>query len=83
MAEAGTGSPSGSTIKHDGANACSTWNDVTIEYQRGDQEGSDAAGTVIEPVLPYDGEFFVLTVFLVGTTMMVVNTVIEECSWIQ
>ena len=38
---------------------------------------ADAAGAVIEPVLPYDGEYFVLTVFLVGTTMMVINTAIR------
>ena len=51
---------------------------VLLSINEGIRQGlADAAGTVIEPVLPYDGEFFVLTVFLVGTTMMVVNTIIR------
>ena len=42
---------------------------LLLSINEGIREGlADAAGTVIEPVLPYDGEFFVLTVFLVGTT---------------
>ena len=51
---------------------------VLLSINEGIREGlANTAGAVIEPILPYGGEYFVLTVFLVGTTMMVVNTVIR------
>ena len=51
---------------------------VILSINEGIRVGlADAAGAVIEPVLPFDGEYFVLTVFLVGTSMMVINTVIR------
>ncbi|MBI87810.1 MAG: hypothetical protein CMB67_02120 [Euryarchaeota archaeon] len=39
---------------------------------------SYSAGTVIEPVLPFHQRYFVPTVFIVGSSIMVVNTVIRS-----
>ena len=39
---------------------------------------SASAGSVLEPVLPFHQEFFVPTVFLVGSSIMVVNTIIRS-----
>ncbi len=39
---------------------------------------SDVAGTVIEPTLPFHEQFFVPTVFIIGSSIMVVNTIIRS-----
>ena len=39
---------------------------------------SDAAGSVMEPMLPFHKTYFVPTVFLVGSSIMVVNTIIRS-----
>lgn len=39
---------------------------------------SDGAGTVIEPMLPFHQDYFVPTVFIIGSSIMVVNTVIRS-----
>ena len=40
---------------------------VLLSINEGIREGlANTAGAVIEPILPYGGEYFVLTVFLVG-----------------
>ena len=79
MAEAGTGDPQAEALSSMMMPMLVLLGMMLLlSINEGIREGlADAAGTVIEPVLPYDGEFFVLTVFLVGTTMMVVNTVIR------
>ena len=39
---------------------------------------SNSAGSVIEPILPFHSEYFVPTVFVVGSSIMVVNTIIRS-----
>ena len=39
---------------------------------------SSSAGSVLEPMLPFHTEFFVPTVFIVGSSIMVVNTIIRS-----
>jgi len=39
---------------------------------------SDAAGSVLEPMLPFHQTYFVPTVFIVGSSIMVVNTIIRS-----
>ncbi len=39
---------------------------------------SSSAGTVIEPILPFHQEYFIPTVFIVGSSIMVVNTIIRS-----
>ncbi|MDG1533050.1 MAG: EMC3/TMCO1 family protein [Candidatus Thalassarchaeaceae archaeon] len=39
---------------------------------------SDVAGTVIEPALPFHESYFVPTVFIIGSSIMVVNTIIRS-----
>ena len=39
---------------------------------------SNSAGSVIEPLLPFHSEYFVPTVFVVGSSIMVVNTIIRS-----
>ncbi len=39
---------------------------------------SDLAGTVIEPTLPFHEQYFVPTVFIIGSSIMAVNTVIRS-----
>ncbi len=39
---------------------------------------SDVAGSVMEPMLPFHKTYFVPTVFLVGSSIMVVNTIIRS-----
>ena len=39
---------------------------------------ADSAGLAIEPLLPFHEQYFVPTVFIVGTSIMVVNTVIRS-----
>ena len=39
---------------------------------------SKSAGSVIEPILPFHSEYFVPTVFVVGSSIMVVNTIIRS-----
>ena len=38
---------------------------------------SGLAGTVIEPALPFHSEFFVPTVAIIGSSIMIVNTMIR------
>ena len=39
---------------------------------------SDTAGSVLEPMLPFHQTYFVPTVFIVGSSIMVVNTIIRS-----
>ena len=39
---------------------------------------SDVAGSVLEPMLPFHQTYFVPTVFIVGSSIMVVNTIIRS-----
>ena len=39
---------------------------------------SDVAGSVLEPLLPFHQTYFVPTVFIVGSSIMVVNTIIRS-----
>ena len=39
---------------------------------------ADSAGLAIEPLLPFHELYFVPTVFIVGTSIMVVNTIIRS-----
>ena len=39
---------------------------------------SDSAGSVLEPMLPFHQTYFVPTVFIVGSSIMVVNTIIRS-----
>ena len=39
---------------------------------------ADSAGLAIEPLLPFHEQYFVPTVFIVGTSIMVVNTIIRS-----
>ena len=39
---------------------------------------SYSAGSVIEPALPFHNQYFVPTVFVVGSSIMVVNTIIRS-----
>ena len=39
---------------------------------------SGGAGSIIEPMLPFHHEYFVPTVFIIGSSIMVVNTVIRS-----
>ena len=39
---------------------------------------SGGAGSIIEPMLPFHQEYFVPTVFIIGSSIMVVNTVIRS-----
>ena len=38
---------------------------------------ADSAATVIEPTIPFHSEYFVPTVFIIGSSIMIVNTVIR------
>ena len=38
---------------------------------------ADVAATVIEPTIPFHSEYFVPTVFIIGSSIMVVNTIIR------
>ena len=39
---------------------------------------SDTAGSILEPMLPFHQTYFVPTVFIVGSSIMVVNTIIRS-----
>jgi hypothetical protein len=39
---------------------------------------SDGAGTVIEPMLPFHNLYFIPTVFFLGSSIMIVNTIIRS-----
>ena len=39
---------------------------------------SFSAGSIIEPALPFHNQYFVPTVFVVGSSIMVVNTIIRS-----
>ena len=39
---------------------------------------SSSAGSVLEPMLPFHQDYFVPTVFIVGTSIMIVNTIIRS-----
>ena len=39
---------------------------------------SSSAGSVLEPILPFHQAYFVPTVFIVGSSIMVVNTIIRS-----
>ena len=39
---------------------------------------SDGAGVVIEPILPFHNQYFIPTVFFLGSSIMVVNTIIRS-----
>ena len=38
---------------------------------------ANSAATVIEPTIPFHSEYFVPTVFIIGSSIMIVNTVIR------
>ena len=57
---------------------------LAVSIIPGMREGlSDAAALVIEPTIPFHDVWFIPTVFIIGTSIMVVNTIIRAFLQIQ
>ena len=75
----GRGCPSGCHGINDASHVVASWDDGHVDVLSGLRVGlSDSAGSVLEPMLPFHQTYFVPTVFIVGSSIMVVNTIIRS-----